>query len=106
MTSPVTSSRAGCWLSSDLRVHRVLQTVRARDADEGLDRHRVVARSLHRDVAGAQVHHARGDELAQALIEGRELEQRRQRAFVAVTEVLFGDLERVHVLPFGAGEIA
>ena len=90
-----------------LRVHRVLQPVRARDAAERLDRLRAVAFVLrHRDVAGAQVHHAGGDELPQSLVESRHLQQRRQRSRVAVAVILLGDLERVHVLALGAAEIA
>ena len=90
-----------------LRVHRVLHAVRARDADERLDRHRVVrADRLHRDVAGAHVHHPRRDEFPQALVERGEFEQRRQRARVAIAEVLLRDLQRIHVLALGAAEVA
>ena len=90
-----------------LRVHRVLQAVRARDADERLDRHRAVRGDrLHRDVAGAHVHHPRRDEFPQALVERGELEQRRQRARVAIAEVLLRDLQRIHVLALGAAEVA
>jgi hypothetical protein len=78
----------------------------ARDADEGLNGHRAVADvRIQRNIARAHVHHAGRDELAQPLVEIREVEERRHRLRIAVAEVLLRDLERIHVLALGAAEV-